>query len=288
MNETNNDKGAVLLTGASRGLGRNMAKHLSARGFHVFAGCRKPADASGLVDETPQRLTPLLLDVTDEASVAAAVETVSRAVGEAGLTGLINNAGTAVFGPVEQVPLDTVEEQLRVNILGPIAVTQKFLPLLRLGRGRLVNISSVNGFLSIPYAGIYSASKFALEALSDALRVELKPWGISVSVVQPGIYETDIRARSVESWAVRRDALSEEERMLYESGFEQTRRLYASIDQRAADPQEVSEVVVEALTAESPKTRYLVGEAAQEVAGLLSLSDEARDEAFLQMYDQAS
>ncbi|CAN5337144.1 hypothetical protein BH23BAC1_BH23BAC1_07010 [soil metagenome] len=136
--------------------------------------------------------------------------------------------------------------------------------------------------------GIYSASKFALEALSDALRVELKPWGIPVSVVQPGLYATDVRARSVESWAGHRAALSEEERRLYQSGFEQTRRLIASFDQAAANPQEVSEAVFEALTAESPQTRYLVGETAQELVGLLSLSDEARDEAFMQMFDQAS
>lgn len=184
--ETMSNKGAVVITGASRGMGRKMALYLSSHGFHVFAGCRKAADTAYFATEQRNHLTPLLLDVTNQASIAAALETVSGAVGEAGLQGLINNAGIGVSGPIEQVPMDMVEELLRVNVMGPIAVTQKFLPLLRKGQGRIVNISSVSGFLTPPYAGIYSASKFALEAISNALRMELKPWNISVSVVQPG------------------------------------------------------------------------------------------------------
>ena len=282
----NNNKGSVVITGASRGLGQNMAKYLSTRGYHVFAGYRKSADVSGFGEEAQDRLTPLMLDVTDEDSIASALATVSEAVGEAGLQGLVNNAAIVVFGPIEQIPIDKVEEQFQVNVFGPIAMIQKFLPLLRKGQGRIINISSVNGFLSPQYMGIYSASKFALEALSDALRLELKTWAIPVSVVQPGLYQSEVRARSVESWGERLTAMSEEEQKLYQSGFQKTRQLIASFDQRAADPQQVSEAVFEALTADSPKTRYLVGEAAQQMAGLLSLSDEARDTALLQMWDQ--
>ena len=146
-------RGAVLVTGASRGLGRNMAMYLSERGFHVFAGCRNPADVKEFIQNASERLTPLLLDVTDEQSIAEAVETVSEAVGEGGLKGIVNNAGVAVYGPVEQIPVHIVEEQLRVNVVAPIIVTQRFLPHLRSGQGRIVNISSVGGFVAPAIAG---------------------------------------------------------------------------------------------------------------------------------------
>lgn len=280
-----NNKGAVVITGASRGLGRNMAKYLSNHGYQVFAGCRKPADISDLVEEAQGRLTPLQLDVTDEDSMAKALETVAKAVGEDGIKALINNAGIVVFGPIEQTPIEKIEEQLKVNVIGPIAMIQQFLPLLRKGKGRIINISSVNGFLSAQYMGIYSASKFALEALSDALRMELKPWGIPVSVVQPGLYQSEIRARSVESWGERLNAMSDEAQKLYQSGFEKSKKLITGFDQRAADPQQVSEVIFEALSADAPKTRYLVGETGRQMIELLTLTDEERDKALLQLWD---
>lgn len=195
MDKTNKERGNLVITGASRGLGRHMAIYLSKQGFRVFAGCRNPAD---LLEEKGDRLVPFKLDVTEEDSITAAVKMVSQAVGNNGISGLVNNAGIVVFGPVEQVPMEEIEQQFRVNVMGPISLIKKFLPLLRLARGRIVNLSSVNGFLSPPYMGIYSASKFALEALSDSLRLELKPWGIHVSVVQPGLYVSDIRAKAVE------------------------------------------------------------------------------------------
>lgn len=283
MDKTNKERGNLVITGASRGLGRHMAIYLSKQGFRVFAGCRNPSD---LLEENGERLVPFRLDVTEEYSITAAVEMVSEAVGNNGISGLVNNAGIVVFGPVEQVPMEEIEIQMRVNVMGPILLTKKFLPLLRLARGRIVNLSSVNGFLSPPYMGIYSASKFALEALSDSLRLELKPWGIHVSVVQPGLYVSDIRAKAVESWEKYAGGLPDSEQQLYRSGFEQTSRLIQGFDQAAANPQEVSEVLLEALTSESPSARYLVGETAQQMGGMKSMTDETRDESILQLWDQ--
>lgn len=288
MEAMNNNQGAVLITGASRGMGRHMALYLSARGFHVFAGCRKSADASGFAAENQDRLTPIILDVTDEQSISGAFEVVSKVVGEAGMKGLVNNAGIGISGPIEQMPIDMAEEQFHVNVIGPIAVTQKFLPLLRKGKGRIVNISSVSGFLTPPYAGIYSASKFALEAVSNALRMELKPWNIPVSVVQPGSFKTDFMVKSIERWSAYLNSLPEAEQKLYISGYEQMKRLQPDYDQIAPEPQPVSEAVFQALVDKSPQTRYLVGEDAQQVQGLLSLSDEDRDRALMQMWDQVS
>lgn len=142
------------------------------------------------------RLTPLRLDVTDLDSIVTAVRTVSEAVGEAGLAGLVNNAGIAVPGPIETVPLDLVRRQFEVNVVGQIAVIQAFLPLLRKGRGRIVNMSSIAGVAAVPFLGIYGASKFALEAMTDALRLELRAWGISVSLVEPGAIATRIWNKS--------------------------------------------------------------------------------------------
>ncbi|MEX0791398.1 MAG: SDR family NAD(P)-dependent oxidoreductase, partial [Actinomycetota bacterium] len=171
------DRGAVVITGASTGIGRATAPRLAAIGFRVFAGVRKQADADSLKQEAPA-VTPLILDVTDEHSIAEAATAVKAAVGANGLAGLVNNAGITVPGPLEFLPAEDLRRQFEVNVIGPIAVTQAFMPLLRAGKGRIVNVGSIGGRVSTPFLGAYSASKFAIEAISDALRVELRPWGI--------------------------------------------------------------------------------------------------------------
>ena len=152
----------------------------------MFAGVRTDAAAAQLREEASARLTPVVIDVTVADTIAAAAKTVGEAVGASGLAGLVNNAGIAVPGPIELVPINALRRQLEVNVIGQVAVTQAFLPLLRKGRGRLVNISSINGGLAIPFMGPYSASKFALEAITDALRLELRTWDIRVIGVEPG------------------------------------------------------------------------------------------------------
>src|ERR671930_442264 len=181
-------RGAVLITGASTGIGEASARHLLELGFDVVAGVRKDEDAERLRGAGAR---PLKLDVTDQASIDAA----RTRLGDAPLAGLVNNAGIAVSFPLEFVPIEELRHQLEVNVIGQVAVTQAFLPALRKGRGRIVNISSIGGRIALPLAGPYAASKFALEAVSDSLRRELRGQGVEVVVVEPGGIKTPIWAK---------------------------------------------------------------------------------------------
>ena len=166
---------AVVVTGASTGIGAACALDCAGRGMTVFAGVRDPGAGEALAAKGGPLLIPIILDVTDEPSIARSVETVQRVIGDGGLGGLVNNAGIAIGSPLEVIALSQLRKQLEVNVIGQIAVTQAFLPLLRRARGRIVNMGSIAGRGTIPLLGPYSASKFALEALTDALRMELQP-----------------------------------------------------------------------------------------------------------------
>jgi len=282
-----NDENAlkpVVVTGASRGIGRTIALDLSEHGFSVFAGVRKHDHAEALIEASEGRVSPLILDVTDSTGVAAAAKEVADATGNLGIAGVVNNAGVAVFGPVEQASMSSIDHQFGVNVLGVLTVTQQFLPQLRSGKGRIVNVSSVNGRLSVPFSGVYSATKFALEALSDALRFELKPWGITVSVVQPGVISTDIRRGALEDWVKSQDELSEDDRLLYEESLQKLSTILEHIEATAAGHDHVSAAVLDALTAETPQTRYEAGPDWEQWGPMIALSDEERDQAFLEMF----
>ena len=257
--ERTGGRGAVVITGASSGIGEACALHLERLGFTVFAGIRNEKDRDALVQGSEGRITPIAVEVTDPVSVAAAAELVARSVGSAGLHGLVNNAGIAVGGPLEFLPLGEIRRQFEVNVLGQIAVTQAFLPLLRAARGRIVNMSSIAGRAGFPYIGPYSASKYALEALSDALRMELLPWGISVSVVEPGDVATPIWKKSLA--AAQRTAEGFPARALDLYGPAMDAAIRASEKAAAAGfpPGLVARAVEHALAAAHPKTRYLVG-----------------------------
>ena len=212
-----------------------------------------------LLERSEGRITPLILDVTDSASARAAADLVAGAIGRSGLSGLVNNAGIAVGGPLEFLPLPDIRKQFEVNVLGQIAVTQAFLPLLRLARGRIVNMSSIAGKVAFPFIGPYSASKFALEAVSDALRIELLPWGISVSVIEPGDVATPIWEKSLAAAQSARHLLPPRAAELYGPSFEAVTRAAEKAAAAAIDPGLVVHAVEQALTAERPKTRYRVG-----------------------------
>lgn len=274
----------VVVTGASRGLGRSVALELARRGFSVFAGVRRPEDGNELADATSGVVRPIILDVTSNQSIAAAAAEVQRAASGNGLIGLVNNAAVFQLGPFEQTPLEVIDTLFRVNVLGVISTTQHFLPLLRQARGRIVNVSSVNGRLSFPFTSFYSASKFALEALSDSLRVELQPWGLSVSVIEPGVTRTDIRSRGVLQWTEFRASLTPEERSLYEAPYAKLRQLITQVDPTAADHDHFVEAVYDALTAETPRTRYLAGPDAAELMQMAALPDLERDAALATMF----
>jgi NAD(P)-dependent dehydrogenase (short-subunit alcohol dehydrogenase family) len=246
---------------------------MAALGWRVFAGVRKEADADSLLKDAPDlpipdpripnplfpdHLTPVYLDITDPDSVVETARLVADTVGEAGLDGLVNNAGIAVAGPLEFIALPDLRLQLEVNLTGQVAVTQAVLPLLRQARGRIVNISSVGGLLAAPYFAPYSASKFALEALSDSLRVELRPWGIRVVVVEPGSIATPIWEKSLAEAEERLAAMPPAAEQLYGAAFPILRRLVKSSAQRGLPAEQVARVVAEALTARNPRARYVI------------------------------
>ena len=249
----------VVVTGASSGIGRACVRLLAKEGFHVFAGVRRDADADAIRAEEQLGLVPLHLDVTDPVSIAAACETVEKAVGAEGLAGLVNNAGIGVAGPLEFLPLAELRRQLEVNVVGPVAVTQTFSPLLRRGRGRIVHIGSSSGYLSMPLVGPYCASKFALEALADAQRLELQPFGLHVSLVQPGAIATPIFDKSNAHADALMEALPEETGRFYGPIIAAIRKGVAEQVARARPPETVARAVLHALRAARPRARYKVG-----------------------------
>lgn len=271
-------KGAVLVTGASTGIGRASALRLDRLGFQVFAGVRRDADGKALKQKAKGDLTPVLLDVTDDASIAGAAKAVAKATGQRGLAGLVNNAGIIIPGPLEFLPLEDLRSQMEVNVIGQVAVTQAFLPLLRKGRGRIVNIGSIGGRMATPFIGAYNASKFAMEALTDSLRQELKPWGISVSIIEPGSIDTRLWEKGQDAADVLLERLSKEGHQLYDPAVETVRRAARKSARDAIPPSAVAKAVVHALTAEKPKTRYLVGTGARLQAVVARIvPDQMRD-----------
>jgi NAD(P)-dependent dehydrogenase (short-subunit alcohol dehydrogenase family) len=185
---------SVLVTGASTGIGRATALRLDRSGWQVFAGVRKEADADSLQAEASERLRPVTLDVTDAGQIAAAAEAIAAETG-GGLDGLVNNAGVAVPGPLETVPLEDLRHQLEVNLVAYVAVTQAMLGEIRRAEGRVVFLSSIGGRIAFPFGGPYHASKFATEAIGDVFRQELRPWRLEVSIVEPGSIDTPIWER---------------------------------------------------------------------------------------------
>ena len=251
--------GSVVITGASTGIGAACALALDRLNFRVFAGVRKRTDGEALQAQASARLRPFQLDVTSADDIAAALNFLVGEVGDTGLTGLVNNAGIGVVGPLEIVSLDELRRQFEVNVIGLIAVTQALLPLLRKARGRVVNMSSIAGRAAMPYMGPYAASKHALEALSDALRIELQHTGVRVSVIQPGAIATPIwhkTRKEVNGWE---STWSEESKALYLDGLNRVKHIATMSEENAAPPSLVAEAVIHALTAPNPKPRYLVG-----------------------------
>lgn len=279
--EAGNTRGAVVITGASTGIGRTSALHLDALGFRVFAGVRKAADGEALRRDASDRLTPLSLDVTDAASIEAAAKEVAGALGGEGLAGLVNNAGIVVSGPLEFVPMDEWRQQMEVNFFGLVAVTQAFLPLVRKAKGRIVNVSSIGGKVSTPFLSPYAASKHAVEGLSDSLRRELRSLGIFVSLIEPGAVATPIWEKGNAAAKERRAQLSEEANALYGAAMGKLQEAVGKVEKGAIPPEEVAKAIAHALTADRPKTRYLVGIEAKVQNALSSLLPDRMMDGFL-------
>ena len=255
----------VLITGASTGIGRAVALRLDREGWRVFAGVRKPEDGEALkAAATSGRLVPLIIDVTDADTITRAREEVDEAIGSTrGLNGLVNNAGIGVGGPVEFVELDEWRRQLEVNVIGQVAVTQAFLPQLRAGKGRIVNIGSVGGLLANPFLAPYCSSKFAMEAITDSLRVELRKWGMWVAIIEPGSIATPIWEKADSHYAEALAALPPEGRELYGRDVEAFAKAFLKVGTRAMPAEAVADTVLHALTAKKPKPRYVIGREAK-------------------------
>jgi len=256
----------VVVTGASSGIGRATALHLAAAGHHVYAGVRRPADAPAPPTANSGEITPLLLDVTDPAQIRAAAATVAGHTGNAGLKGLVNNAGIGVFGPLEILPIQQFRRQLEVNVTGQLAVTQALLPLLRRARGRIVLIGSIGTRFTPPFTGPISASKSAIATMAEALRQELAPWDIHVVLIEPASIHTEAVDK------LDRDAerlLSESDpgaRALYEDAFRRFVRIGLARERNGSPPQVVAQAVARALTIRRPHSRYLVGKDSRRMA----------------------
>jgi len=261
---------AVLITGSSTGIGRACALALDRHGFDVFAGVRRAEDGEALRAAASPRLEPLELDVTDADQIAAAAARVREAAGGR-LAGLVNNAGIVVPAPVEGVELDELRRQLEVNVVSQVAVTQAMLPMLRAGRGRIVLMSSIGGRMSTPMLGPYSASKHALEALGDALRQELRPFGIEVALIEPGAIATPFWGKGRAAADRLLGSIDAAVRELYREQIEVVEAAAVAAEERGIAPERVADAVVHALTAERPRTRYLVGTDARIQAALRRL-----------------
>jgi len=246
-----NSKKSIFISGASMGIGRQCALQLAQAGFKVFAGVRTIKASEEILKINSDQIKPIMVDITDKRSIDAAANVLSSE----NLFGLVNNAGFAILGPFEFIPLEKIRMQFEVNLFGHISVTQALLPLLRKSKGRIINMSSISGFVAFPFFGPYASSKFALEAFSDSLRRELKPWEINVSIIEPGNTKTSIWEKSFHAAKLSEDGFPSEAIKYY------GKRYMNSLDfvETMMEPSVVADAVVHALTANRPKIRYVVG-----------------------------
>ncbi|WP_030484258.1 SDR family oxidoreductase [Nocardioides aequoreus] len=255
----------VLVSGASRGIGRAIAVRLARSGWRVYGGVRTDAASQDLAAES-EMITPVELDVT----VPAHLEALDRLLPPQ-LDALVNNAGVAVAGPLETLSRDDMHRQLDVNLVGPLALTRGVLPRLRRARGRVVFVSSINGRVSFPFTGIYNASKYATEAVADCLRVELRPFGVQVGLVEPGVIDTDPWHEMDRTLDDLEAGLAPEHRELYAPHFAGERRLIEKIHQNAKPPEQVAVAVERQLDRPRMRPRTLVGGDARAILGAKAL-----------------
>jgi NAD(P)-dependent dehydrogenase (short-subunit alcohol dehydrogenase family) len=248
----------VLITGTSSGIGRACALELAGAGWRVFAAARRPAEAP-----VGPGITAIALDVIDAATIAAAADSVRAEVGDRGLDGLVNNAGIGLSIPAEYATPEILRRQFEVNVFGQMAVTQALLPLIRQARGRIVNMGSVGGRITIPFGGVLCACKSALGAMTDALRLELRPFGIQVSLIEPAAIRTPAADKTLGDVEGMIRTLPAEGAARYAMMLRVfTRRAYQQ-EMKGSPPEVVARTVHHALTAARPRTHYPVGKHAR-------------------------
>jgi NAD(P)-dependent dehydrogenase (short-subunit alcohol dehydrogenase family) len=256
-----------LVTGAGRGIGLATVQRLAAAGWDVIAGVRQEQDGERVAALAPGRITTATLDVTDAGQVAALGDVVAGQ-----LDAVVNNAGVAVTGPLEALVLADLRLQLEINVTGQLAVTQAVLPALRASRGRIVFVSSLSGRVANPMMGAYNASKYALEGMADALRMEVSPWGVKVVLVEPAQTDTDLWRNADETVEQTVAALSDEHRRLYKKHITGMRKVVRLSQKMAAPVEGAAAVIEKALTDRRPRARYVVGTPARVQARMLALT----------------
>jgi NAD(P)-dependent dehydrogenase (short-subunit alcohol dehydrogenase family) len=267
---------AVVVTGSSTGIGRACAVALDREGFHVLAGVRKEADGESL-RAAAAGLEPVIVDVTDAATIQALRAKVDAEHGGR-LAGLVNNAGISIAGPLEGVPIDEWRRQFEVNVIGQVAMTKALLPAIRAAKGRVAFMSSVGGRNAIGLLGPYGSSKHAIEAIGDALRQEMQPFGVNVALIEPGAVATPIWQKGLDEADDMRAALGEAVNRLYGERLDGFQALAEKTAASGVPPEDVAKAVLHALTADRPKTRYVVGrDAKAQLAMKAVLPDRALD-----------
>lgn len=271
MNQTKHSA-AVLITGASTGIGRSTALLLDQQGFLVFAGVRKAKDGQSLQKEASNRLTPVILDVTDPKTIEMAYEQVKIAVRDSGLRALINNAGIVSTGAIEYTSMEKAKEVFDVNLFGVLSVTQAFLPLLRLANGqngvyaRILNVGSIGGRVPMPFLSFYNASKAALASVCASLRMELAPWNIEVILIEPGAILTPIWDKGKSEGKAALQSLSDKGQAYYGKTLERIDEGSRKLSESGISPEVAAQSILKALTTPDPKTRYLIGKDAHMMA----------------------
>ena len=273
MKNTLNNK-AILITGSSTGIGKATALYLDKLGFKVYAGVRKQADGDNLKKEASENLTPIILDVTDAESIDAAVSIIEKETGGE-VYGLVNNAGIGLIGVVEVTLIDDMRKLMEVNVIGLLAVTKSMIPLLRRGKGRIINIGSPSGIIALPGASVYAASKFAVRAITDSLRIELKSFDLSVILVSPGPTESELwekgKAHKKEMRKRVKSEIAEHYKTFAKFGDKVEKEL------KTMPANAVAKVVVKALTSANPKYYYNVGSDAKGAAIFAKLPKRLTD-----------
>jgi NAD(P)-dependent dehydrogenase (short-subunit alcohol dehydrogenase family) len=245
---------AVLISGASRGIGRATALRLVGAGWDVYATVRRSEDGEELRAEAGERLHVLEVDVASDEQIAALADDLPDR-----LDAIVNNAGIVVSGPLESLSADDLREQFEVNVVGAVALTNLVLPKLRASRGRIVFLSSLSGRISTPMTGAYNASKFAIEAIADAWRLELRRWGVRVILVEPAMTDTDLWRKAPETLEDGEAGMSAEHRELYADHLAGMRKTIPRMQKMAKPVDTVTATIERALTAPRPRARYFVG-----------------------------
>ena len=258
----------VLITGATAGIGRTTALDLARRGYHVIATGRRVAELDKLRAEAPvgSRLDTAVLDVTSAESIAKAAVEVDRLTGGHGLDVLVNNAGFGVMGPMSEISDSELRRQYDTNVFGLMAVTRAFLPAMReRGRGRIINVSSMGGKMTFPFMGAYNSTKYAIESMSDALRYELRPFGVDVVLIEPGVIRTNFADTSMSS-------VSQYEGTIYGPAVARADKLRARMESTAVGPEVIARAIHKAIRRRRPAARYVAPWFGHLVFGLLAVT----------------